>query len=174
MSMRPLAVDSAPCACSRCESMCRFAPGWPAVEEAAQLLDAGYGPRMMLDWWNPDGDLPYTEILCPATVGDEGGVAPPVSGGIFAFFASTGKGTCTLLKAGKCEIYGVPGRPVECRAARHDVDNPGLHRNVAATWNSEAGRALVARWKAEVGYTGSGGDHPPGGLWDDDSDEYAP
>lgn len=98
-----LAVDSAPCACDRCEAMCRFAPGWPTVEEAAQLIGAGHGPRLMLDWWNAEDELPYTEVLCPAVVGHEGVDAPEVQGGFLAMLMPTGNSD-----GGAGESHGTP------------------------------------------------------------------
>lgn len=132
-------LDSAPCACSTCVQMCSVAPGWPTPAEAQTLIDNGHGASLMLDWWEVlEG--PNIHVLCPATVGREGGRSIEVS------WFDTSKGTCTFLKNERCAIHGQPGRPAECRAARHDARTGHLHAEIAEAWNTDEGKALVSAW----------------------------
>ena len=141
------------CACARCVAMCERNPGWPTPAEAVRLMDQGLASRLMLDWWEPDEVLPDGAlILCPASVGHEGALAPLLDG---SWFMPAVKGRCTFLQNGRCGIYAV--RPQECRTAIH----PGggrpehlvmeEHEAVAAQWATPEGRAAVARWRQETG-----------------------
>jgi len=135
-------TDAEPCDCGACADMCRANPGWPTPAEAALLLDAGHAYRMMLDWW--EGDSPIY-IVCPASDGYGGEKAPELG------WFQTSKGPCVLLNAARtrCSIYGQPGRPIECRHARHDRTSPAdrrIHHDVAMAWDTDEGRAVVRRW----------------------------
>lgn len=145
------------CKCSRCASYCDR-PGWPTPDEAEHLMDAGHAERLMLDWWCADLDLPRTEVLSPAIVGYEGKDAPDdLAGGPFAllFGSSSSVGGCTFFKDGLCGIHESGAKPLECRAAYHDREEEyeaveNMHLEVARLWNSDRGRSLVARWKAQT------------------------
>lgn len=102
-------------------------------------MEAGHGKKLMLDYWEADEDLPYTEILVPAVVGYETGFAE-YYGGI---------GVCTFFVGGRCQIHAL--KPIEGRLANHAGQDNGndLHLAVARTWDSDAGRAAVARFKKE-------------------------
>ncbi len=135
-------TDAEPCDCGSCADMCREHPGWPTPAEAALLLDAGHAYRMMLDWW--EGDAPIY-IVCPASDGYGGEKAPELG------WFQTSRGPCVLLNAARtrCSIYGQPGRPIECRHARHDRTSPAdrrIHHDVAMAWDTDEGRAVVRRW----------------------------
>lgn len=154
-----LAPDSAPCSCSTCVGYCESNPGWPTPSEAALLLDAGHAGRLMLDRWFAEDGLPDVDLLMPAARGYEGTRARHPSGLAILLEGGYRRGACTFLTGeGRCAIYGEPGRPVECRAAHHaDRTYVGLHRDVAATWHTDEGRAVVARWRSITGYTGDAG-----------------
>jgi hypothetical protein len=121
--------------------MCRVSPGWPTPAEAQTLIDNGHGASLMLDWWEGGGvDDGNIHVLCPATVGEESGRSIEVS------WLDTSKGVCTFLKNERCAIHGQPGRPAECRAARHDARTTHLHAQIAEAWNTDEGRALASAW----------------------------
>src|SRR5687767_5809186 len=97
------------CDCGDCRSMCNYT-GWGSPEEIFELMAQGYGPRLMLDYWGTDGDLPFTEIVCPARAGREGRAC-----------GHTRRGQCVFQgPTGHCELYGKAGRPAECRLAHCD------------------------------------------------------
>ena len=77
----------------------------------------------MLDWWDEDYSLPYTELLSPAIIGCEGGNAP----------SFLGTGCCIFFIGGLCAIH--PVKPIECRngCVKEDCD-PELHLKVATMW----------------------------------------
>ena len=67
------------CKCPQCVELCKFNPGWMTPAEANVLMDAGYAPRLMLDWWEPSKKLGNEErifIIAPASLGYEGKMAP--------------------------------------------------------------------------------------------------
>jgi Fe-S-cluster containining protein len=138
--------DSEPCDCKECVGACDDNPGWPTPAEAASLIEQGYAEKLMLDWWEDVEDI---FLLCPASKGCEGDLAKEMRH--FDFFFK--KGRCSLLdENNKCSIYGKPGRPIECRVMRHDVNNPsGLHMEVALAWDSEEGRAVLEQWSSITG-----------------------
>ena len=134
-------ADAAPCDCGACVAMCQANPGWPTPAEASVLLDAGLAGEMMLDWW--EGDDAPIYIVCPASEGYGGEKAPDLG------WFQTKKGPCVLLDGARCGIYGQPGRPIECRHARHDRTSAAdlqIHGDVAAAWDTDEGRAVVRRW----------------------------
>jgi hypothetical protein len=126
-------LPSEPCSCEVCRSYCNR-PGWWTVEEAARALDAGYGPRMMLEMapGNTFG------VLSPAFKGNEGDFSREL-------FSSQG---CTFLKNGLCELHATGLEPLECRFCHHDRIGlgPKCHADIECDWNSAAGRDLVVRW----------------------------
>ena len=142
--------------CPRCVSMCAERPGWPTVREAEALLDAGYGGRLMLDWWVMLSTPDDVYVLSPAFIGREGRYA-----------TERPEGRCTFLtREGLCELHEV-GKPLECAVADCRWEERTEERKVAVArmkagivgdWSGEAGRALVARWKREVGLEEEGSD----------------
>lgn len=115
------------------------------------MLDAGDADRLMLDWWDGDWNLDYTEILSPA-VAEHGGVrAPEVT------WARRFKGRCVFLTgADRCELHRTGRKPAECRGWMHGHDGLDhrdayhVHLEVARLWASWEGRALVERWQSLV------------------------
>ena len=140
------------CACPKCAALCRNSPGWPTPEEADRLLDLGYGKRTMLDWWEAD---PPVYIVCPASRGSEGDLAPTPSS-MFGYLLGWTKGECNLFADGKCEIHDSGAKPLQCREAfgcskRDGFDGEADNDRVMKMWDTDAGRAVVARWRAETG-----------------------
>ena len=124
---------SEPCACDVCLAYCQR-PGWWAVKEAARAIDAGYGPRMMLEL-SPDRSF---GVLSPAFRGNEATFA-------LNLFADRG---CTFLVDARCELHGTGVQPLECRFCHHDRRGlgPRCHADLEKDWSTPAGQALVRRW----------------------------
>lgn len=104
------------CQCDTCVSMCERRPCWPLPDEAQKLIEAGYGPRLMRDWWCrwPDDVV----ILSPAIVGEEGKYAPVWP-----------TGRCTFLTDNKkCELHDKGLKPFEGHVAHHDGTESSLHK----------------------------------------------
>ena len=129
---------SEPCGCEVCLTYCRR-PGWWTVKEAAKAIDAGYGPRMMLEL-SPDRTF---GVLSPAFKGNEAN---------FALDLHANRG-CTFLAENRCELYGSGHQPLECRFCHHDRRGLGArcHASLGRDWHTPAGQALVQRWGRLIG-----------------------
>lgn len=130
-------LDDNTCACKQCQDMCRNRVCWPTPEEAKALIDAGYGARLMMDYWVSDPDI---NILCPAISGYESQQAPWTPTGRCTFFTDEGL----------CEINHL--KPLEGKKARHDLyennkDMAQLHGAVASLWMGSSG--LVDDWATQ-------------------------
>ncbi len=134
---KPLAErypPSAPCGCEICLAYCAR-PGWWTVVEAARALEAGLGPRMMLEL-APERTF---AVLSPAFKGNEGA---------FALNNFKDRG-CNFLKDNLCELHGTGLQPLECRFCHHDRRGlgPVCHADLEKDWNTPAGQALVEQWR---------------------------
>lgn len=129
---------SEPCGCAVCLGYCAR-PGWWSVAEAARVLDAGYGGRMMLEF-SPDRSF---AVLSPAFQGCEGN---------FALDRCVEQG-CTFLREGLCALHGTGFQPLECRFCHHTRQGlgPRCHADLERDWNTPAGQSLTARWLREMG-----------------------
>jgi hypothetical protein len=130
---------SAACSCAVCLGYCAR-PGWWTVEEAALALEAGLGPRMMLE-------IPPEQtfgVLSPAFIGCEGGLANNLAA----------RNGCTFLKHQRCELHGRRYQPLECRYCHHD--RPGLgpqcHADLEINWHTPQGQALIQQWGEQTGF----------------------
>jgi len=127
------------CSCDECKSMCRR-PCWGTPNEIRKIIDAGFGDRLMVDYWcNTMFD--DIEILCGALKGYEGKAAP---------FIPVSDSGCSFFKNGLCELHDEKLKPCEgrlsvCTSNGDDID--GLHKEVAMMWDSEEGRELVKGWR---------------------------
>lgn len=122
------------CTCDECKAMCRR-PCWPTPEEAQHLINAGYGSRLMQDYWcKKNGDI---YILSPAVSGYENSFAP---------FWPTGK--CTFQDDnGLCQLHDLGYKPLEGRKALCKDRTPKkLHEKVAKMWDNPEAQELVRRW----------------------------
>lgn len=130
---------SEPCSCQVCLAFCAR-PGWWTVAEAARALDAGYGPRMMLEM-APNRSF---GVLSPAFKGNEQNFARQI-------FADQ---KCTFLKDNLCELFGTGFQPLECRFCHHDRPGQGpvCHADIEKDWNTPAGIALVVKWSKLTGF----------------------
>lgn len=125
---------SEPCGCAVCLAYCRR-PGWWSVEQAGEALEAGFGPRMMLEV-APEGGW---GVLSPAFRGSEGW---------FATQEASLNG-CNFLRDDKCELFDTGFEPLECRFCHHERigQGPDCHAALESDWHTPAGQALVERWK---------------------------
>lgn len=121
------------CSCEICSGYC-IRPGWWTLEEAGQAIDAGFGPRMMLEM---SPDLSFG-VLSPAFKGCEASFA-------LNQFADRG---CNFHSESGCELHGTGLMPLECRFCHHDRPGmgPHCHADIEREWNTPAGKALVGRW----------------------------
>ena len=125
------------CTCEECKEMCQR-PCWPTPEEAKKLIEAGYGDRLMSDYWaRAESDI---HILGPALKGYEGQSTP--------FWP---KGQCTFQdENGLCQLHDKGLKPYEGRKALCNGRTPkGLHEEVAMMWDNEEAQALVDKWYKE-------------------------
>ena len=123
------------CTCETCKAMCER-PCWPTPKEAEKLIEAGFGNRLMEDYWA--GNSGNVSILCPALVGSEGHAAP-----------SWARGKCTFQdKNGLCELHDLGLKPIEGRLAdcQNEDATKNLHEMVMVAWNNQGAVNLVHRW----------------------------
>ena len=137
-TLREKYPPSEPCTCEICVGYC-IRPGWWTVEEATQALEAGYGPRMMLEI-APELNF---GVLSPAFKGCERAIATNQ-------FAKNG---CVFLNHDRCELFGTGHVPLECRFCHHERRGlgPNCHADLEKDWKSPAGQALVNQWIKQVG-----------------------
>lgn len=136
------------CACHVCTSYCIRTPGLPTPDEAANMLDAGLAPRLMLDWYVTDTD--NVLILSPAAQAYGGELAPPSP------LFHGGLGRCVFLTKDdqRCELHNSGYKPWECRNAHHantSRDGRGVREAIAALWDTDHGRGVVERWRELTG-----------------------
>jgi len=132
-TLQELYPPSKPCTCDVCRSYC-IRPGWWTVEEAARAIEAGYADRMMLEM-APERTF---GVLSPAFKGCEKNFA-------LQEFSQAG---CNFLVDGLCALYGTGVQPLECRFCHHSRVGlgPKCHADIEKTWNTPAGKQLVAQW----------------------------
>lgn len=117
-------------------------------DEARRAISAGYGDRLMLDWWflpHPQGKIFVLSPLGGNSHGqicDDGDLAGMILG-------TWTKGGCTLHEKGLCAIHNSGFKPYECRVtfACND-DDTDYHKEVAMAWNTPKARAIVDSWCA--------------------------
>jgi len=156
------------CACTTCQGMCLHRPCWGTPAEIQRIIDAGHGGKLMLNFWQPDermvdavtGDKVY--ILTPATPMHEGRWAPEI--GLRGYMlwkqglqSDPFAWRCVFLNGEKrCDLHDLKLKPIEGRLASCLPENsaaPGgprnnVHFEVAQTWNTSQGRAVVRAWRA--------------------------
>lgn len=149
------------CACSDCAAACKR-PCWPTPAEAQALIDAGHAKRLMLDWWigstkdEPDPNVERVGILCGANPGHEGQLAPETSNllglvGLLLGHSPLATG-CTFFEAGLCTLHDAGLKPSEGKLSmpcKPDY-SPNLHVELAKTWETPEGYAVVEAWRKEV------------------------
>lgn len=126
-------------------------------EEAAAAIAAGLGPRLMADWLEPCGELGNDErvyLLCPASIGREGGDAPEFS--LYDMLTMVGsgglkKGRCNFLRDQRCELHETPHKPKQCRECFGCQSVGPDNYDMGRLWNNDEAQALVRRWRASCG-----------------------
>ena len=154
------------CDCAKCRTLCERNPGWMTPDEARAAIAAGFARSLMCDWFEPDYEVGNDDdvyVLCPASEGYGGQLAPEMPGG-GDFFSSYmlaqtwSKGRCVLLTPeGHCRIHGSGFKPIACRMTFgcNNVDtnargHPASNYEIAKLWNTEEGRRVVDIWERTV------------------------
>lgn len=156
--------ESYECDCENCRGMC-CNPCWPTFMEAQEMIQAGYGSRLMCfntDWdARLGGTRNYIEIapklLIPAKRGYEGMRNFDPNKRTQDMRAAF----CTFFDThGHCELHNTPYKPVGARLVKHgmyecaitvgDIKYDIWHL-VVATWNHKAAQAIIEPWKKEFG-----------------------
>lgn len=123
------------CTCKECRAMCRQ-PCWPTPDEARALIKAGYGHRLMTDYWVMDKMLDVY-VICPASPGYEGGRAPFL-----------GKGCVFQMESDLCELHDPGLKPIEARLSCACEEESGISRKeVMELWNNDESQELVEEWE---------------------------
>ena len=125
-------------------------PCWGTPKEIKKILDAGFGKKLMLDWWVGNGKNIY--IVCGANPGHGGGHAPQEEFLNRLMGNSLLRSGCMLqAEDGLCELHGVGLKPKEGRTSHHaqTFDSHALHEEIARTWNTPEGKKIVRRFKKE-------------------------
>ena len=127
------------CSCDICVKMCEH-PCWATPEEATKLIQAGYGNKLMNDYWvgdrfdNPNYDI---QLLCPAEKGREGLTAK--------FFPIN---SCIFFNNNKCDLHNLGLKPLEGRIVDHQQkeEYKDLHKKIAMMWNNKEAQKIVEEW----------------------------
>lgn len=146
MTRLPLAQWKEPktCQCDVCLRMCKKAPCFPTPAEARKLIQLGYGPKLMLNFWDIwDDDAQHNVevmILSPARKGAEGGLFGDLRHG------------CTLQENnGNCSVHRIC-KPIEGRLAICQGREPiELRERVVALWNNRPAQTLAKQWVEQHG-----------------------
>lgn len=140
------------CACETCINMCRTRVCWGTPEDALKLIKAGFGNRLMNDYWlggRYDDGYSDISLLCPASTGYDGLMAPEERKLL---------GPCVFLTSeGMCELHTLGLKPTECRLAIHQMGSGDIdtnHRDAAMSWNNEEAQRLVYDWWSDHNLTG--------------------
>jgi len=158
--------------CTKGVAFCKR-PCWPTPQEVKNLMDSGYGDRLMLDMWGRSKeDGGHIFIIAPATPGKESTFAPDVE--ILSMdeeqlakadpmkmmefmlkeIGSLATGTmgvrngCNFQSAdGLCQLHDIGLKPFEGRRTCCKVPAKEIHQAVAWSWDTEEGREIVKQWK---------------------------
>jgi hypothetical protein len=153
------------CTCAACVDLCRKNPGWFAPDEAELAINAGLVDKLMCDWLEPSlghnvGNTEKIFILCPAADDYAGQMAPEwdemhgYTGSVLDGLLELYKGRCIFLENDRCAIHHSGFKPRECREQfGRGCKSTGRATNyeMARLWDNEQGRALISRWRAQVG-----------------------
>jgi hypothetical protein len=120
-------------------------------------MDAGYGQRLMKDMWG-DIDNGNTQVLCPANPGYEGRESPAyfdherddmITMLLSVIEMPKLRTGCIFLENDLCILHDQGLKPTEGQLTCCKRDHGDLHEDIAKLWNSDEGRAAVARWDAK-------------------------
>lgn len=131
--------------CVAGQDFCRT-PCWGTPKDISTLLDLGVGSQLMLDVF-VDEDLKIVELLSPAERGHE---SLQVA---FCGSGERGKDACTFQASERiCSVHfakPVEGRVSCCRSSFNQMLPRRLRADIAQSWNTQEGRALVDVWKVK-------------------------
>lgn len=143
--LNALGVREDQCACDTCVAMCHHRPCWPLPEEAEKIIEAGYGHRLMLEYWELDVDEGKGRegkifLLSPGIRGAGGRHAPWYP-----------RGTCLFLRQDRCELHELGLKPIEGRSVScktpDETKEMNVHTAIPPLWDTEKGRSIVEEWK---------------------------
>jgi len=117
--------------CPGCDAgigYCKSRPCWGTPEEIKRIRAAGFGHRLMTDWWEGDSFTNGETVLMsqPALVGCEDKRAPQWP-----------RGRCTFLTAeDKCELHDLGLKPLEGRTSccKSSDDDRHVRRHIVRLW----------------------------------------
>lgn len=124
------------CSCSRCVSMCENRPCWGTPEEIEAIIDAGFGDKLMIDYWEASPN--NINMAQPAIIGYEKQRAP--------FWP---RGRCAFLEKGLCTLHDKGLKPLEGRSA--DCKTHGLSREEYNKSLQTLREFIVNKWKTTQG-----------------------
>lgn len=148
MELPQLPEEFPPCACDKCQALCQR-PCWPTPAEARQLLDAGYGPQLMLAWLGgPQAQGGNILVLCPAVPGHDRFYAPAPED--WELYAEERR--CLMQTAdGLCRLHAAGLKPLEGRLATGCAPYAGarVRRALASLWATREGQQVVEQWRRQ-------------------------
>lgn len=127
------------CTCEKCVDLCKNRPCWGTPKEIKNIINAGFGNKLMLDYWVTDSE--NILIVSPAIKGFEWKNSPFIPTGECSF----------LLKYGLCEIHEI--KPLEGREGYGCKQTKFTsHKDVASLWDNDKARKLVEEWRDNYFY----------------------
>lgn len=131
--------------CTNCVKgihMCTTRPCWGTVKDFRRIIEAGFAPSLMIDYYAHrninNGNKIY--FLSGASRGNQCSKAD-----------WNPKGTCSFLIKEKCAIHNIKptiGAVACCKKA----PNQKLIQACILTWNTRTGKKLINDWKKMVNY----------------------
>ncbi|QLE46489.1 hypothetical protein FD723_40470 (plasmid) [Nostoc sp. C052] len=134
--------------------MCQSNPCILTPEEAKNLIDKGFSDRLMIEWWDKDGDNNHPEFyfMSCAISGYEGILAPELPEDPQLLDSWT-KGKCTFLNQDNlCELHDLNLKPLEGHVAcchKSDAEGLILHHAIAQQWNTPQHQEFVRQYSMQ-------------------------
>jgi len=122
------------CDCEKCSNMCK-APCCGTPEDFRNLIDNGFGNRLMIDDW-----LDEPPMLKPAMKGSESRKAP--------WETRTEKG-CTFWHNGKCDLHNSGLKPTQGKLALHaqsEEECDYIREIIVNSWETEDADTIIEEW----------------------------
>ena len=146
MASSDLPKEFPPCTCDKCRALCRR-PCWPTPDDVRRLIAAGYGPQLMLAWWErfrPGEGVVL--VPCPAVSGHEGFYAPAPED--WDHYEAT-RHCIMQTPDGLCRLHDAGLKPLEGRLATGCAPYEGVRtrRTIAALWDTPEGQQIVSDWR---------------------------
>lgn len=136
-------LEESECYCEKCIRMC-YRPCWGFLCEVQEIF-THFPDALMLDYWVSEGEIGYTEILCPAITGYENSVAPEVP-----------KGKCIFLtEKNRCFLHNLKLKPFEARVidCRKGLGHEyvEMRKAIVQNWGTDDAKSFVKIWKTMKG-----------------------